>query len=189
MSDGIALTYGAVERTLMILHGVKTDTRRVTLRSRLQHLQRAHFPPGVRVGRGPKVVYGTDQFFQLVFALELAVARLAPNHAVRIVLANWPALRRFVDDGMARDAAGAMIGQRTSDRWCLLEMHGLDTLRPDVVDDVVETAEEVAADVVAGWMLGATPPPERPWLLLDLTTLVMRAMVASKSVTTRIGKD
>lgn len=173
------LTFGQVERVLMRLHGVESDRRRITLRSRLQHLQRANFPPGVAVGRGRKFDYGADQFFQLVFALELAVARVPPVHATRIVLEGWSVLRRFADDAWSRHSAGQMAGSVPPDRWCLIVPRGLDALRSDDVEEVVETVQAVPADVVAGWMLGAGGAPPRSMVLLDLQDAAMRALEAA----------
>lgn len=176
MEADVELTFGEVERVLMALHGLVGEKRRVTLRSRLQHLQRAGFPPGVKVGRGPKVAYGPDGFFQLVLALQLAEARIPPVHAARLVVAGWAALRRFVDDGMALYRAGARApGQ--PDRWCVVELAGLSGLRADGVDEV-EKVHEVAAAVLVAEMLGGAPPPRGPRLLVDVTGLTVRALVA-----------
>lgn len=176
MASAVDLTFGEVERVLMKLHGVVGEKRRVTLRSRLQHLQRAEFPPGVKVGRGPKVSYGTDPFFQLVVALQLAEARLPPVHAARVVLANWHILRRFVDDGIARHLAGVGAAAQP-DRWCVVELAGLSGLRAEGEDEV-ERVQEVAAAVLVAEFLGAAPPPRGPRLLVDVIGVTVRALEA-----------
>ena len=87
-----AMTFGGLERALLTTLRVDPD-KTETFRARLKQLQRLGFPPGVNVGRGTKMSYGTEHLVQLMFAFELISTGIPAKTATEMVLQGWGRIR------------------------------------------------------------------------------------------------
>lgn len=93
------LTYGEVESLLMTVLQVPEE-KRMRLRSRVQHLQRAEFPPGVNVGRGSRYSYDQDATLQLLFAFALLDLNWTSLAAAKFIEAEWAAFQPYIKRGL-----------------------------------------------------------------------------------------
>lgn len=168
------LKFGQVEALVVGMHGV-TKRKRDALRGRFRHFQRDNFPPGINVGRGPRVAYGVDETFKLVFAFELLAARIPPVAVAPIIEVGWPA---FLE--MVRLAGGAHLDKRTVAQGqralALVALDGLeDQRRDDFAPSAPEGAVIVPADSVGD--VGAGLPFRRA-LIIDFASVVGTALSA-----------
>lgn len=83
------LTFGEMMDTLVTLYGVR-EHERARFVARVNKVQRAGVPIGTNKGKGARVRYNLDQFFQMVVVLELAELSISLNNAAGMVLREWP---------------------------------------------------------------------------------------------------
>jgi len=106
--DTIDSSYAEVEGLLVAVLRVPPEAR-MRLRSRVQHLQRANFPKGAKVGRGARHRYNRKDSFQLLFAFvlmdlgwtSLVVAQFLEEHWAafdKIIVANLGNRRPTADE-------------------------------------------------------------------------------------------
>ena len=100
----MAYAFSDVERALAEIH-VIADERRPAFVSRLQHLQKRRFPPGVNTGRGRAASYFAEHAFLLGVALQMIEMSITPERAIRIIDSSLPAL-----------AGGAILAIEGSER-------------------------------------------------------------------------
>lgn len=168
------LKFGQVEALVIGMHAV-TKRKKDALRGRFRHFQKDKFPAGINVGRGPRVAYGVDETFKLVFAFELLAARIPPVAVTQIVETGWPAFLEMVRlAGTAHlDERKIAPGQRA---LALVPLDGLeDQRREDFAASAPERAVIVPASVVGD--LGAELPFRRA-LLIDFAGVVGAALTA-----------
>jgi hypothetical protein len=80
--------YAVVERALIVAYEVEPKNI-PALRSRLGALQRGGLFGAERPGKGRKLGYGPDQFWRLVFALELTALGIAPSLILKLIAEFW----------------------------------------------------------------------------------------------------
>lgn len=92
-----ALSYGfsEIEGGLALLHNI-ADEKRPAFVSRIQHLQKRGFPPGVNTGRGRAARYEAQHMFLLATALQLNELGMIPEKAIRVVTSSLG----FLADGV-----------------------------------------------------------------------------------------
>jgi hypothetical protein len=103
-----ALTFGQIIEALMALYGV-SDAEKGRFVARVYKIQRAGVPIGANVGKGPRVSYSLDQFFQLLVTLELAELSISLTNASRMVRDQWP------ESGVSLAPAQAWLAIRDGD--------------------------------------------------------------------------
>jgi len=83
------LEYGfaEVERALASFHSIADDKRSAFV-SRLQHLQKLKFPPGVNTGRGRAARYQPHHVFLIAIALQFNELGMNPDRAIRMIRRN-----------------------------------------------------------------------------------------------------
>lgn len=81
---GFALAYGEVELILSQMNEVQ-PRQLGAFRSRLRHLQKLGFPPGINTGKGRPAVYGAGQIMLLALALELIQLGVTPDRAAGLL--------------------------------------------------------------------------------------------------------
>lgn len=84
-----SMAFGEMVDVLMALYAVR-ESERVRFVARLNKVQRAGVPIGTNKGKGSRVRYDLDQFFQMLIVLELAELSISLNNAAAIVLREWP---------------------------------------------------------------------------------------------------
>lgn len=75
-----SLSFAEVSSLLAGMHLID-PAKEGTFRSRIKHLQRLNFPPGVNTGKGRPAEYGVEQFLLLAVAFELLQLGLTPERA------------------------------------------------------------------------------------------------------------
>jgi hypothetical protein len=80
--------YAVVERALIVAYEIEPKNI-PALRSRLGALQRGGLFGAERPGKGRKLGYGPDQFWRLVFALELTALGIAPSLILKLIAEFW----------------------------------------------------------------------------------------------------
>jgi hypothetical protein len=80
--------YSAVEAALAELYCARTETQRLTLRSRINNLQRIGVIDAAP-GKGKALLYGLDQIWRWVFCFELAEFGLTPAVQAALVASYW----------------------------------------------------------------------------------------------------
>lgn len=166
------LKFGQVEALVVGMHGVAAR-KKDALRGRFRHFQRDNFPAGINVGRGPRVAYGVDETFKLVFAFELLASRIPPVAVAPIVEAGWPAFLEMVRlAGTAHlDKRPIAAGHRA---LALIPLDGLEDQRRD---DFAASAPEgtVIVDAASVGELG-TGLSFRRALIIDFAGVVGMAL-------------
>jgi hypothetical protein len=94
--DSMELTFAQVEKALALTHNI-ADGRRSAFSSRLKHLQKLKFPPGINTGRGRAATYSVGHLFLLGVALELNQLGLSPERAADVITRN---LRQVAEGGL-----------------------------------------------------------------------------------------
>ena len=168
------LKFGQVEALVVGMHAV-TTRKKNALRGRFRHFQRDNFPAGINVGRGPRVAYGVDETFKLVFAFELLAARIPPVAVAPIVEAGWPAFLEMVRlAGMAHlDGREVAPGHRALG---LIPLDGLEDQRRDDFDPSAPERAVIIPAASAGDL--GTALPYRRALLIDFAGVVAAALTA-----------
>jgi hypothetical protein len=128
-------TYARVERALLAVFGVPAD-RRGPLRARLKHLNLLGMP-GLKVGKGQRISYSTENISQWLVALLLEEAGIDPTEAYRLVKGSW-------EQGTKSAVLAAMVPPRWD--WD----HIFLVFRPRLMTDL--------------WAKGARPPDAEPVL-------------------------
>lgn len=77
-------SFGQVEQTLAQAYNI-ADDKRTAFASRLKHLQKRGFPPGINTGRGRAAAYNVGHLVLLGVALELNELGLTPERAIRAI--------------------------------------------------------------------------------------------------------
>lgn len=83
------MSFGEMIDALVALYGVREDER-ARFVARVNKVQRAGVPVGTNKGKGARVRYTLDQFFQMLVVLELAELSISLNNAAEMVLREWP---------------------------------------------------------------------------------------------------
>jgi hypothetical protein len=108
--------YAVVERALIVAYEIEPKNI-PALRSRLGALQRGGLFGAERPGKGRKLGYGPDQFWRLVFALELTALGIAPSLILKLIAEFWDptlvAVFREAERAKGGDIAFVLIGGET----------------------------------------------------------------------------
>lgn len=83
----LRFNFGQVERALALTYNIPDD-KRSAFASRLKHLQKLGFPPGINTGRGVAATYNAAHLYLLGLALELSQLGLNPERATRVIAEN-----------------------------------------------------------------------------------------------------
>jgi hypothetical protein len=84
-----SVSYAEIEEVLAKLHGADGEVQKTTLRSRLKHLKRLGIPLDSKPGKGAKIWYFEEQFWQWALCLELAEFGLDPAAIAKFIAAEW----------------------------------------------------------------------------------------------------
>jgi hypothetical protein len=149
LNESPGLSFGQMLDVLMTLYGMR-ESERGRFVARVNKVQRAGVPIGTNVGKGPRVRYSLDQFFQLLIVMELAELSISLTNASLMVREFWP--RSPVSLAPAHAWLGIMDGDPNS--VLLLasasELEGF-AKHPDI---------KAAATAAAGrFIVGAPPRP------------------------------
>lgn len=182
------LSYGQIETLLKTLHGVAPE-KAIALKGRLNHFQRAKFPPKVNVGRGPRASYDDDATFGLVFAFELLRLRIPPLTAVQMITANWPLFRRMLVIGWRTWINSDIQRQTRRSRripnakrhprqpFAVIFPAGLEDLRrPGRPSGEFERIEIVGGREIASWLSAAGSLPSPAVQILDFVSVIRRTL-------------
>ena len=128
-SHEVNLSYAELEAMLVAVLRVPEGAR-MRLRSRIQHLQRAQFPPGANVGRGARHRYDREDSFQVLFAFVLMDIGWTSLAAAHFLIEQWANFDLLIDDGLS----GSLTSNRTLDGWLLLNPNTLSSISPGLTD-------------------------------------------------------
>jgi hypothetical protein len=137
---------------LLTLYGVR-ESERGRFVARVNKVQRAGVPIGTNVGKGPRVRYSLDQFFQLLVVMELAELSISLTNASLIVKDFWPG------SPASLAPAHAWLGIKEKDAPSVLLLASASELDGFAKHpDIKAAATAAAARFVAG---GASRPNDR----------------------------
>ncbi|HEX8584241.1 MAG TPA: hypothetical protein VF680_07515 [Allosphingosinicella sp.] len=180
------LTYGQIESLLKRLHGV-VPKKTIALKGRLNHFQRAKFPPNVNVGRGPRAIYDVEATFALIFAFELLRLRIPPLTTVQMVTANWPLYRRMLVLGwrtwIASDPERQTRRSRSTPKrrykrpFAVIFPAGLEDLsRPGRPTGEFERVQIVEGREITSWLTGSGSLTSPAVQILDFVSVIGRTL-------------
>jgi hypothetical protein len=103
-------TYAHVIKILAALFGASEKETLGPIRGRLQNFQRLGIPLGLKIGKGKKIDYQSEQIYQLAFCLELADAGVIPSQIEYVIKEWWESdIYKHFKDEMASPNAGGKI--------------------------------------------------------------------------------
>jgi hypothetical protein len=105
------LTYTALERMIVDLHGAQADS----VRARFRKLRLRPFPDDIRGGQGSRVPYDLPRIIALLAVFELNALYIPQGHAGYLVEATWPEWCRA--SIVAASELGLMARPHTMPRW------------------------------------------------------------------------
>jgi hypothetical protein len=88
------LIYREIEDFLSFAHLVD-DEKRIALKGRLKHFQRAGWPRGTNLGKGSRVLYGIGQTLLLILSFEMLELGMRPEQIVQLLKFEGEALPRL----------------------------------------------------------------------------------------------
>lgn len=157
LGESLGLSFGQMLDVLMTLYGVR-EAERGRFVARVNKVQRAGVPIGTNVGKGPRVRYSLDQFFQLLIVLELAELSISLTNAARMVHEEWPG------SPTSLAPAHAWLGIRDCDANSVLLLASASELEGFAQHPNIKVAATAAA---ARFIVGA---PTRPYDRLAVVT-------------------
>lgn len=89
LEPSAAFSFGQMLQALIQVYRVQ-PAEIAKLKARIKKIQREGIPMGTNVGKGPRVRYSLDQFFQLIVVLELAELSISLTTASEFVRYYWP---------------------------------------------------------------------------------------------------
>lgn len=125
--------YGVVEDALVAaLFGASSKSPRGALRARLKHLQRLGLP-GLKAGKGTRVLYNDMQAHQWLIAILLIEAFVDPSIAAQVIHQYW------------KSHLARWIGQAVADPESLMGNPLILCLRPKLMKEIWQAKSPVPA--------------------------------------------